>query len=323
MEPFESEHPTISIVSAVGRDSAKSDALELRRQIDSVLSQEYPNFEHIVIDGASQDATRDVLRSHPHVLWTSEPHLSLAGQWNAGFERSTGEIVVFVEGEDVFPPAVFSEVYRLLKESHWVMGGKSFRNPSDADEECSSNLFRSYFDVLKYWVFRATPDFSSMFFRRDFLTSLVEGSLFSESYALSAEYELAMRIFRWCEDHRESLPAISSSPLSSGKPALEVNKAKYLEASRVFHREGYRGCGAERRVSIIIATDGVTPAFEKTLQSCSKQSLADLEIITWGVNASPTACVELDRFVRDIALIANDGRYRAVLPSGPEPHSYF
>ena len=62
-----SASPRISIVTPTF-----SGRVTLRETIESVLSQDYTNWEHIVIDGGSTNGTLDILRKYPHLQWVSE-----------------------------------------------------------------------------------------------------------------------------------------------------------------------------------------------------------------------------------------------------------
>ncbi len=77
----------------------------VREAIESVLSQGYPRIEYLVVDGGSTDGTLDVLRSYGDDLtWVSEPD---AGQSDAivkGFARSRGEILTWLNADDVLAP---------------------------------------------------------------------------------------------------------------------------------------------------------------------------------------------------------------------------
>jgi glycosyltransferase involved in cell wall biosynthesis len=78
--------------------------------IDSVLAQSYPRFEHIVVDGGSQDGTVEVLQRYPHVKWISEPDRGQSDAMNKGFALSKGEIIVYLNADDFFEPLAFAAV---------------------------------------------------------------------------------------------------------------------------------------------------------------------------------------------------------------------
>lgn len=78
------------------------------RAIDSVLAQTWGDFELIIVDDASKDATRAVLetyRGHPKVrLILSDVNRGGSGARNLGIEAATGELIAFQDSDDVWLP---------------------------------------------------------------------------------------------------------------------------------------------------------------------------------------------------------------------------
>jgi glycosyltransferase involved in cell wall biosynthesis len=73
----------------------------LRRTIESVLTQDYPNIEYTVIDGGSTDESIDVLKSYQgRIAWISEPDRGQANAINKGFYRSKGNILSYLNSDD-------------------------------------------------------------------------------------------------------------------------------------------------------------------------------------------------------------------------------
>ncbi|HEY5976315.1 MAG TPA: glycosyltransferase family 2 protein [Solirubrobacterales bacterium] len=114
--------PLVSVVTA-----ALDPPIEkLRRCIGSVESQDYPRIEHVVVDGGSTNGTLDVLAEHPAIRWESEPDRGQSDAVNRGFfERSTGELIVWLNADDVLYPQAVSEAaaaFRRRPELGWVYG---------------------------------------------------------------------------------------------------------------------------------------------------------------------------------------------------------
>ena len=82
----------------------------LEDAIQSVLIQQYPSFEHIVVDGGSTDGTMDILRKYNHITWISEPDKGQSDAMNKGFKMSTGDIIVYLNADDYFLPGAFNRV---------------------------------------------------------------------------------------------------------------------------------------------------------------------------------------------------------------------
>ncbi len=78
--------------------------------IESVVQQRYPNCEHIVVDGASTDATLAVLQRYPHVTVVSEPDRGSHEAMNKGIARATGDIVAFLNVDDSYPDGTLVKV---------------------------------------------------------------------------------------------------------------------------------------------------------------------------------------------------------------------
>jgi len=75
----------------------------IRSTIDSVLGQEYPNVEYIVIDGQSTDETTSILREYDDkIIWISEPDCGQTDAINKGIKMSSGEIIAYLNSDDIY-----------------------------------------------------------------------------------------------------------------------------------------------------------------------------------------------------------------------------
>ena len=87
----------------------------LERTIRSVLDQDYPRIEYIVMDGGSTDRTLDILRHYEHSLrWQSAPDRGTADAVNRGFALGHGEILAFLNADDLYDPQAVSTAVRAL-----------------------------------------------------------------------------------------------------------------------------------------------------------------------------------------------------------------
>ncbi len=95
------------------------------RTIESVLAQNYPNLEHIVVDGMSTDETPAVLAQYPHLRALREPDCGQADAINKGFRHATGDIYCFLNSDDTLLPGALQRVAREIDPArgrHLVVG---------------------------------------------------------------------------------------------------------------------------------------------------------------------------------------------------------
>ena len=104
----------VSIVTIV-RDGVKT----LPRTLASVLSQDYPNIEYIIIDGASTDGTLDLLRANEHRidLWVSAQDQGISDAFNRGIALSRGEIIGLLNSDDWYEPDAVQAAVDLMRQA--------------------------------------------------------------------------------------------------------------------------------------------------------------------------------------------------------------
>ncbi|MDD2752686.1 MAG: glycosyltransferase family 2 protein, partial [Candidatus Omnitrophica bacterium] len=118
--------PKISIVTA-----SFNQAQYLDDTIQSVLSQNYPNLEYIIIDGGSTDGSVEIIKKYAERLayWVSEPDKGRGEAINKGFRQATGEIMGWLGCGDKYFPwtfAVVSQIFNALPEVEWLTSATPF-----------------------------------------------------------------------------------------------------------------------------------------------------------------------------------------------------
>lgn len=105
----------------------------IRRAIESVLAQNYPNFEHIIIDGGSKDDTMKIVKEYPHLKWVSEPDNGSVFAMNKGMALMTGDIFGWLNSDEDYLPGVFHKVAAYFEQHpEWdVIYGASEWNDKD------------------------------------------------------------------------------------------------------------------------------------------------------------------------------------------------
>ena len=111
-------YPKISIVTP-SFNSAKF----IEDCIQSGLAQNYDNFEHIIIDGGSTDGTIEILKKYSHLKWISEPDEGQSDALNKGFEIANGEIICWLNSDDLLLRDVFQNVAVFNNDSWDVLYG--------------------------------------------------------------------------------------------------------------------------------------------------------------------------------------------------------
>jgi glycosyltransferase involved in cell wall biosynthesis len=81
----------------------------IRETIESILAQDYPHIEHLIIDGGSTDETPAIVAEYTgHLTWISEKDRGQSDAINKGFRRASGEIVCWLNSDDVLMPRAVS-----------------------------------------------------------------------------------------------------------------------------------------------------------------------------------------------------------------------
>jgi glycosyltransferase involved in cell wall biosynthesis len=177
--------PKISVV-VPSFNQAKYLELTLR----SILDQNYPDLELIVIDGGSKDKSPEIIRKYAQYIkfWCSEPDGGQTQGIIKGFSHATGDILCFLNSDDLFEPGVLHEV------------GEYFSQHSDADAvygdalwiDADGNALRQQKEIpFNRFIWLNTYNYipgMSMFWRR---------TIYDRAGGLSPAFQLAFDADLW------------------------------------------------------------------------------------------------------------------------------
>lgn len=209
----------------------------LEETIKSVLGQNYPNLEYIIIDGGSTDGSVEVIKKYENQLsyWVSEPDNGMYHAIQKGFDRSTGEIMAWINSDDMYHKNSFytvAEIFGSFEQVKWLVGVST--NLDTLGRTINVRPSRSF---TKYDFFNR--DFrwiqqESTFWRRSLWN--IAGSTMDLNLKYAGDLDLWMKFF----NHEKLYVAhvlIGGFRFGTGKQLSLVHMDEYLtEVDSIFSR---------------------------------------------------------------------------------------
>jgi glycosyltransferase involved in cell wall biosynthesis len=170
----------------------------VRDAIDSVLAQDYPRLEVVVVDDGSTDATPEVVRRYgSQVRYIRQANGGAASARNRGIAEATGEFVAFLDSDDLFLPGKLTEQVREFgRQPGLVMVYAWFSILDGSGRERLGRRFHRTGDIARSLLAHcmqgplATP---TVMVRR---TALLQAGGFDETMRLSEDTDLWCRVAR-------------------------------------------------------------------------------------------------------------------------------
>lgn len=183
--------PVISVVTP-----SLNQGRYIEETIRSVLTQDYPHYEHIVVDGGSTDQTRSILERYPHLRWVSEADGGQTVAINKGIRMSTGRVVAYLCADDLYREGALravAEVFEADPTTALVAGDSEVIDDQGRAYGHYRARLERFEDLLRYWQWGKTfclPQ-AAVFLRREVLD---EVGWFDETFDLAMDYEMWLRV---------------------------------------------------------------------------------------------------------------------------------
>lgn len=188
--------PKISVITP-----SLNQAQFLEKTIESVVSQNYPNLEYIVMDGGSTDGTLAILKKYEKkIKWFSKKDKGQSDAINQGLKIVTGEIIAYLNTDDYYEEETLvrvAEFFKKNKNAFWVTGKCRIVDEKDREVRKLVTFYKNFF--LKYLRSRnllLLINFISQpatFFRKRVFDEM---GLFDEKLVFSMDYDYWLKVWQ-------------------------------------------------------------------------------------------------------------------------------
>jgi len=186
----DSSWPKISIVTP-----SYNQVNFIERTILSVLNQNYPNFEYIIIDGGSNDGSIEIIKKYEKYLtyWISEKDNGQADAINKGLRRTKGKIVAYLNSDDIYCQGTFVKVANYFckyPNRDIIYGDYLIIDSQDNVIKCKKEIAFDYNILLYCFSYIPQP---TVFFKREIFEKI---GLFDTQLNCTMDFDYWVRVSR-------------------------------------------------------------------------------------------------------------------------------
>lgn len=196
----------------------------LSKTIESVINQDFQDFEWIIIDGGSTDGSVDLIKENEHRIsyWVSEKDNGIYNAMNKGIKNVTGEFCQFLNSGDSFiDNHVLSSVIPLLSDSDVYYGQQWCVKDGIVIEK------RTYPEVMNLsYLFKAPLGHQASFFR----TRCIKDNPYREKYTISADRAFYLELYKKdCKFEYLNLPIVffDTEGIGSSPKTIEERRRQF------------------------------------------------------------------------------------------------
>ncbi|MES2796018.1 MAG: glycosyltransferase family 2 protein [Bacteroidota bacterium] len=194
----------------------------IRQTLESVATQDYPNIEHVVIDGGSNDGTVEILNEYKdRIIFISEPDKGIYEAMNKGVKLATGEVIGTLGAGDFYPNnQVIGKVAATFERygTDSIYGDKQYVHPGNIQK--TVRYWKSGEYKIENWLKGWMPPHQSFYLKKKAFENY---GYYLEQFRSAGDYELMLRMLYKHKLSTHYLPELLVTMLTGGTSTVSFS----------------------------------------------------------------------------------------------------